>query len=97
MTLPKLRFGCGLYDRVIPLYSGEVKPQGIDFEFIGNDNPQALKMFDAQGQLQITQLTLRARDVWDAGSEIFDPATAALVGNARLHADQNSEIGRAHV
>jgi len=31
MTLPKLRFGCGLYDRVIPLYSGEVKPEGIDF------------------------------------------------------------------
>mgnify|MGYP003344819409 CR=1 FL=1 len=40
MTLPKLRFGCGLYDRVIPLYSGEVKPEGIDFEFIGNDNPR---------------------------------------------------------
>lgn len=40
MTLPKLRFGCGLYDRVIPLYSGEVRPEGIDFEFIGNDNPR---------------------------------------------------------
>ena len=43
MTQPKLRFACGLYDRVIPLYSGEVKPEGIDFEFIGNDNPREAK------------------------------------------------------
>ena len=50
MTLPKLRFGCGLYDRVIPLYSGEVKPEGIDFEFIGNDNPR--EIFDKMGARQ---------------------------------------------
>lgn len=71
-------------------YAAMVVPSN-DF-FIGNDNPQALKMFDAQGQLQISQLTLHARDVWDAGSEIFDPASAALVGNALLHGDQNSVV-----
>ncbi len=50
MTQPKLRFACGLYDRVIPLYSGEVKPEGIDFEFIGNDNPR--EIFDKMGARQ---------------------------------------------
>jgi 4,5-dihydroxyphthalate decarboxylase len=50
MAQPKLRFACGLYDRVIPLYSGEVKPEGIDFEFIGNDNPRDI--FDKMGARQ---------------------------------------------
>jgi 4,5-dihydroxyphthalate decarboxylase len=50
MTLPKLRFACGLYDRVIPLYSGEVRPEGIDFEFIGNDSPRDI--FDKMGARQ---------------------------------------------
>lgn len=50
MTLPKIKFACGLYDRVIPLYSGEVKPEGIDFEFIGNDNPRDI--FDKMGARQ---------------------------------------------
>ena len=47
---PKLRFACGLYDRVIPLYSGEVRPEGIDFEFIGNDDPRDI--FDKMGARQ---------------------------------------------
>jgi len=50
MTQPKLRFACGVYDRVIALYSGEVKPEGIDFEFIGNDNPRDI--FDKMGARQ---------------------------------------------
>ena len=50
MSLPKIRFGCGLYDRVIPLYSGEVKPEGIDFELIPNDDPRDI--FDKMGARQ---------------------------------------------
>jgi 4,5-dihydroxyphthalate decarboxylase len=37
----KLRFACGLYDRVLPLYTGEVRPAGIDLEFIVSDDPRA--------------------------------------------------------
>jgi 4,5-dihydroxyphthalate decarboxylase len=68
MSRPRLRFACGLYDRVIPLYSGEVKPEGIDFEFIGNDNPRDI--FDKMG----------AREEYDAAemsSSEFVAGTAA--------------------
>lgn len=60
--------------------------------FIGNDSPTAYRLFDANGQLAIHQITQRARDLWDAGSEVFDPAAAAFVGNNNLRADQNSVV-----
>jgi hypothetical protein len=60
--------------------------------FIGNDGPQRYELFDAAGNLQITSITQRSRDVWDAGSEIFDPLAAAFVGTGGLRADQNSVV-----
>jgi hypothetical protein len=60
--------------------------------FIGNDSPTAHQLFDAGGQLQISSITVRARDLWDAGTEIWDPAAAAFVGNAALRADQHSVV-----
>ncbi len=50
MSLPKLRFASGLYDRVIPLYSGEVTPEGMDLEFVANDDPRDI--FDKMGARQ---------------------------------------------
>jgi 4,5-dihydroxyphthalate decarboxylase len=35
-----MTFACGLYDRMLALYTGEVRPQGIDLEFLINDNPR---------------------------------------------------------
>ena len=60
--------------------------------FIGNDSPTRHRLFDAAGNLLITNILQRARDVWDAGSEIFDPAAAAFVGNNDLRANQNSVV-----
>lgn len=60
--------------------------------FIGNDNPTAYRLFDATGALQIGSIVQTARQVWDAGSEVFDPAAAAFVGDATLRADQNSVV-----
>src|SRR5215471_13955446 len=37
-----LSFACGLYDRMQPLYTGEVKPDGIDLNFIVIDQPRAI-------------------------------------------------------
>jgi 4,5-dihydroxyphthalate decarboxylase len=34
-----ITFGCGLYDRLVPLYSGEVEPDGIDLKFAAIDSP----------------------------------------------------------
>lgn len=38
----KLSFASGLYDRMLPLYLGEVTPEGIDLEFIQMDNPREI-------------------------------------------------------
>jgi 4,5-dihydroxyphthalate decarboxylase len=42
--MPKLQlsFACGLYDRMQPLYTGEVKPDGIDLNFIAIDQPRPI-------------------------------------------------------
>jgi hypothetical protein len=60
--------------------------------FVGNDNPMAYQLFDAAGNLQITSIVQRARDVWDAGDEVFDPAAAAFVGDNDLRTAQNSVV-----
>src|SRR5262245_13993423 len=42
-----LTFACGLYDRMLRLYTGEVAPAGIDLEFLANDQPRDI--FDRMG------------------------------------------------
>ncbi len=60
--------------------------------FIGNDDPMEYQLFDAAGNLQITSIEQRASEVWDAGSEVFDPAAAAFVGNNDLRTPQGSVV-----
>lgn len=60
--------------------------------FIGNDNPLQYQLFDMGGNLRIPSITVGARSVWDAGSEIFDPAAAAFVGTSSMRRDQNSVV-----
>jgi len=38
----QLSFACGLYDRMLALYTGEVKPAGIDLNFIAIDQPRPI-------------------------------------------------------
>ena len=42
MAKLQLSFACGLYDRMQPIYTGEVKPDGIDLNFIVIDQPRAI-------------------------------------------------------
>ena len=42
MAKLQLSFACGLYDRMQPLYTGEVKPDGIDLNFIAIDQPRPI-------------------------------------------------------
>jgi len=37
-----MTFACGLYDRMLPLYTGEVVPEGIDLDFVISESPRAL-------------------------------------------------------
>jgi 4,5-dihydroxyphthalate decarboxylase len=50
MSKLQLTFACGLYDRMIPLFSGEVQPAGIDLNFIPIDNPRDIFDRMAGGQ-----------------------------------------------
>jgi 4,5-dihydroxyphthalate decarboxylase len=45
-----MTFACGLYDRMIPLATGEVKPEGIDLEFVPVHNPRDLFDRMARGE-----------------------------------------------
>src|SRR5438128_8868897 len=48
--MPKvaITFACGLYDRMLALYTGEVKPDGIDLNFLAIDEPR--QIFDRMGK-----------------------------------------------
>jgi 4,5-dihydroxyphthalate decarboxylase len=37
-----ITFACGLYDRMLALYTGDVKPEGIDLNFLVMDNPREI-------------------------------------------------------
>ncbi len=50
MARPELSFACGLYDRMLPLYTGDVRPQGVDLNFIAIDAPR--EIFDRLGSRQ---------------------------------------------
>jgi 4,5-dihydroxyphthalate decarboxylase len=45
-----ITFACGLYDRMQALYTGEVRPEGIDLDFINIDAPRAIFDRMAGGQ-----------------------------------------------
>lgn len=50
MARPELSFACGLYDRMQPLYTGDVRPKGVDLNFIPIDSPR--EIFDRLGARQ---------------------------------------------
>ncbi len=60
--------------------------------FIGNDSPTAYRLFDAAGNLVLNTINQKASQIWDGGSEIFDPAAAAFVGNNSLRTAQNGVV-----
>jgi hypothetical protein len=58
--------------------------------FLGNDNP--LQLFNSSGDLLMSSILQTSNQIWDAGSELFDPAAAAFVGNNDLRTPQNSVV-----
>lgn len=57
-TLP-LTFACGLYDRVMPLYTGEVKPEGIDLRFVVENAPRHLfDQMQGEGAFDASEMSL---------------------------------------
>src|SRR5271163_4224172 len=50
MTLLPITFACGLYDRMLALQTGDIKPDGIDLDFVAMDNPR--EIFDRMNNRQ---------------------------------------------
>jgi 4,5-dihydroxyphthalate decarboxylase len=42
MTNVPMTFACGLYDRMLALQTGDIKPDGIDLDFLVMDNPRQI-------------------------------------------------------
>src|SRR5690242_9000244 len=42
MSNVPLTFACGLYDRMLPLYTGEVPVEAVDLKFVVEDNPRVI-------------------------------------------------------
>jgi len=42
MPKPKLTFAAGLYDRLVPLFAGQVKPDDFDLEFLAINDPREI-------------------------------------------------------
>lgn len=62
--------------------------------FIGNDAPTRFHLFDTAGNLLIDSIGQKARDIWDAGSEVFNPLNAAFlaIGTNDLRTEQNGVV-----
>ena len=53
----RLNFACGLYDRLLPLYKGDVKPDGVDLEFLAIDDPRQIFDRMAKGDFDIAEMS----------------------------------------
>jgi hypothetical protein len=66
----RLSFACGLYDRMLPLYTGEVQAEGIDLDYVAIDSPRDI--FDRMaGGLEF--------DVAEISSSVHQPRSAGNV------------------
>lgn len=63
--------------------------------FIGNDDPMEYRLFDDAGNLLINAINVTAGEIWNAGSEAFDPANAAFLvgGTNALRTPENGVVG----
>jgi len=52
-----ITFGCGLYDRLVPLFSGEVRPEGIDLTFVPIDTPADVFRRMLEGEFQAGEMS----------------------------------------
>ena len=57
-SLPKVRFGSGLYDRMLALYTGEVQAEGVDFKFMVEDNPRNIFDRMARGEFDVAEFSI---------------------------------------
>src|SRR5579862_3234769 len=57
MTKVTLTFACGLYDRMLALYTGEVRPQGIDLTFVASETPSETFSRMLNGEFDVSEMS----------------------------------------
>jgi 4,5-dihydroxyphthalate decarboxylase len=63
MSTLSLTFACGLYDRMQALYTGEVQVEGVDLNFLVDDNPR--NIFDRMAAgLEFDVASFRRRNMF---------------------------------
>jgi 4,5-dihydroxyphthalate decarboxylase len=89
-------FACGLYDRTLPLYTGEVKPDGIDLNYLAIDHPREIfdRMQNAQ-EFEASEMSSSdfVRQLIVAGS----PFVAIPVFVSRVFRHGHIAINRRHI
>jgi hypothetical protein len=64
--------------------------------FIGNDSPTQYRLFDANGNLNLSSISINANDIWETGSELTNPLNAAFlqIGTNALRDPENGVVTR---
>src|SRR5882672_10369462 len=92
MSKLSLTFACGLYDRMLALYTGEVKPDGIDLNFLAIDDPR--QIFDRMGKnLEFDACEMSSSEVISRQAALASEASGQR-GNSIMRAHSASEDAR---
>ena len=92
--MPKvsITFACGLYDRMLALYTGEAKPDGIDLNFLAIDDPR--QIFDRMGKnLEFDACEMSSSEVISRQAALASEASGQR-GNSIMRAHSASEDAR---
>ncbi|HUZ74695.1 MAG TPA: ABC transporter substrate-binding protein [Stellaceae bacterium] len=86
-------FACGLYDRMVPLYTGEVQPAGLDLNFIVLDNPR--QIFDRMaGGLEFDASEMSSSETFQRHAHGNSPFVALPVFPSRVFRHGHITINR---
>jgi 4,5-dihydroxyphthalate decarboxylase len=96
MSAVPITFACGLYDRTLPLYTGEVKPDGINLNYLAIDHPR--EIFDRmQNGQEFDASEMSSSDFAQQAIRGESPFVAIPVFVSRVFRHGHIAINRKHV
>lgn len=96
MSKLPITFACGLYDRTLALYTGEVKPDGIDLNYLAIDQPR--EIFDRmQNNLEFDASEMSSSDYCRQVAHGGCPFVAIPVFVSRVFRHGHIAVNRRHI
>ena len=93
MAKLSLTFACGLYDRMVPLYAGQVQAAGIDLNFVAIDSPR--QIFDRMsGGLEFDASEMSSSETFQRHSNGNSPFVALPVFPSRVFRHGHITVNR---